>query len=149
MRAAGRSLRDRSSCWEIERARGAASVMHVWPLLHLGLAAGSFALALLVVAPTPTVPLFKLSVLATEFGHWLALGPLLLLAVGPWSGLPGIAAALLALAAVGLLLSSAVRAQRLARRLPAELAAAFGPGAADERPFACRRLWFAPAVISL
>lgn len=120
--------------------------MHVWPLLHLGLATGSFAFALLVVAPTPTVPLFKLSVLATEFGHWLALGPLLLLAVGPWSGLPGIAAALLALAAAGLLLSSAVRAQRLARRLPAELAAAFGPGAADERPFAWRRLWFAPAL---
>ena len=117
-------------------------------VLRFVLALLSFALALLAVAPTPTVPLFKLSVVATEYGHWLALLPLLLLALGPWRGLPGLASVLLALGAGALFLSSAVRAQRLARTLPEEMNRAFPASAASAGPppFAWRRLWFAPAI---
>ena len=119
-------------------------------VLRFVLALVSFAIGLLAIAPTPTVPLFKLSVGATEFGHWLVLLPLLLLALGPWRGLPAIASVVLALGACALLLSSAVRAQRLARTLPAEMerALAIPPSAASAAapPLAWRRLWFPPAI---
>ena len=125
--------------------------MKTWLVIRLALALLSFAVALLAVAPTPTVPLFKLSVGATEFGHWLVLLPLLLLASGPWRGPPGLTAALLSVAASALLLSSAGRAARAARTLPGTLARAF-PAPPKERadaPFAWRRLWFAPAPAPL
>ena len=117
-------------------------------VLRLVLALAGFALALLAVAPTPTVLLFKLSVVATEFGHWLLLLPLAVLALGPWRGVPAVASVLLALAAGALFLSSAVRAQRLARTLPEEMARAFSTttARAETPPFAWRRLWFAPAI---
>ena len=122
--------------------------MKMWLLIRLALALLSFAVGLLAVAPTPTIPLFKLSVGATEYGHWLVLLPLLLLASGSWRGSLGLASVLLSLAACGLFLSSAVRAQRYARALPAELAGAFATGEkGDARPFAWRVLWFAPAVV--
>lgn len=124
--------------------------MTTWLIVRLALASLSFAVALLAVAPTPTVPLFRLSVGATEFGHWLMLLPLLLLALGPWRGALGGAAVLLSLLACGLFLSSAVRAQHFARTLPAKLAAALpfsNPvDRPDEPPFSWRRLWFAPAI---
>lgn len=123
--------------------------MNGWLILRLVLALLSFAVGLLAVAPVPTVPLFKLSVVATEFGHWLVLLPLLLLALGPWRGALGLPAALLALAAGALLLSSAVRAWHGARTLPGAFDRAFstvaeGPTAPA---FAWRRLWFAPAPV--
>lgn len=125
--------------------------MKAWLTLRLVLALFSFAVALLAVAPAPTVPLFKLSIGATEFGHWLVLLPLLLLASGPWRGLPSLTAALLSVAASALLLSSAVRAGRYARVLPGELARAFSTSAAETGavPFAWQRLWFAPAPAPL
>ena len=122
----------------------------MWLVLRLALALLSFAIALLAVVPTPTVPLFKLSIGATEFGHWLVFLPLLVLALGPWRGLPALASVLLALGACGLFLSSALRAQHLARTLPDDLTRAFDiPASAastDVAPFAWSRLWFAPAI---
>ncbi len=117
-------------------------------VLRFVLALVSFAIGLLAIAPTPTVPLFKLSLAATEYGHWLVLLPLLLLALGPWRGLPALATVLLALGAGALFLSSAVRAQLLARALPAAMSRAFPAPAvsAAAPPFAWSRLWFAPAI---
>lgn len=119
-------------------------------VLRFVLALVSFALGLLAIVPTPTVPLFKLSVGATEFGHWLVPLPLLVLALGPWRGLPGLASVVLALGACVLFLSSAIRAQRLARALPDEMDRALGvpssAASAGVPPFAWRRLWFPPAI---
>ncbi len=122
--------------------------MMTWLVIRLALSALSFAVALLAVAPAPTVPLFKLSVGAMEFGHWLLLLPVFLLVAGPWSGPLGLASVLLSLAACALFLLTAVRAQRYAQALPAQLATAFSTTAdAATKPFSWSRLWFAPAVM--
>ena len=120
--------------------------MNAWPVLALL----SLAIALLAIMRPPTVALLKLSVGATEFGHWFVLLPLLALILGPWRGWAGLASAPPALGACALFLSSAFRAQRLARTLPDEIDRALDvPASAasdDPRPFAWRRLWFARAV---
>jgi acetyl esterase/lipase len=121
--------------------------MTAWPLVHLALSALSFAAALMAIAPAPTVPLFKLSVGAMEFGHWLLFAPLALLCVVPWSGALGIIAALLSLSAIALFLLTAFRVQSYARTLPMHLHAVFPVASAvTKEPFSWLCLWFPPRV---
>lgn len=126
----------------------------LWPLLRLVCAAVLFAAALLVVVQAPTMPLFRVAVLVTESGHWLFLIPLLLVFL-PAARTPiNCFATALALLSSMLLVSSAIRADAIARQLPEELARAFPAGSSKEEdqssasmtPFSWKRLWFAPPV---
>ncbi len=122
--------------------------MMAWLIVRLVLALLSLGMGVLAITPTPTVPLFKLCLGATEFGHRFVLVPLLLLVLGPWDSPLGLPSALFSLAACGLFLSSALQAQRFARTLPDALAGAFAfSGAARGLPFTWRALWFAPSTV--
>lgn len=107
---------------------------------RLGLAVFCFAIASMVVLPAPTVWLWKVTLLATEFGHWVVLLPLLLLIFRGRKSRAGLVATGLAMVSVALLLSSAVRAWWGAERVAQELAVAF-PGGEIGEPFAWRELW--------
>jgi acetyl esterase/lipase len=119
--------------------------------LLLALAGVLFASSTLTVLKAPTLATWKLAILVGEFGHWLALGALLIGLVAA-TGLrgPGATGSLstLALAAAALILffRPAVSASRIGRGLPRELVAAFGPGASAGRPFAWSRLYRGAAV---
>ena len=118
----------------------------------------SLALALLVIIPVQRIPLWMLTIGATEFGHWFALLPLALLSalaallasssgVEPWEGYAFwcLIVGLVAGAALLLLGSTVLRAFVISRRLPAHLAEAFGsvvsPAALPKEPFSFWRLW--------
>jgi acetyl esterase/lipase len=100
-----------------------------------------FALSLLAVVPPPHAVFWLLSVPVKEWGHLLALLCLPLLWPGFSHGWMGIVAAVLAAVALVLFLMPLLTALPVARRLPAELAAAFGsaPGL-DRPPLSIRRL---------
>jgi acetyl esterase/lipase len=105
--------------------------------------------ASLAIFPAP-IPLFRLQLLVTEYGHWLVFIPLLL-AILPTSRTPlNLLASALALVAAFLFISPVVRAYALARRLQTELANAFpasGPAGDppdSESPFSWRKLWLPP-----
>jgi len=125
---------------------------NLWSLSRLLCATVLFAAALLVVFPAPNIPLFEVSLIVTEFGHWLFLVPLLLVFLPTARNPVNCLTTALALAASMLLVSSAIRANAVARQLPQELARAFptaAPGAPGEvaaaSPFSWIKLWFAPA----
>ncbi len=101
-------------------------------VLRFSLALVLLLFGLVAMIRAKVVWLFQVQVGATEFGHWFALGALLLLVAGPWRSWSALMAAL----AVGLLLSSAVRAAWFARALPAQFATT---GARP--PFSWTRLW--------
>jgi len=126
----------------------------LWPLLRLLCAVVFFAAALLVVVPAPNMPLFRIAAVVTEFGHWLFLLPLFL-AFLPAARTPiNCFGTALALLSSMLLVSSAIRASAVARRLPEELARAFPAGSSGKEseqsvsstPFSWKRLWFPPPV---
>lgn len=87
-----------------------------------------FALSLLAVFPAPTNILWRLAVLATEFGHFLALLALLVFLPGWRSG--KIAVVLGFLAAV-LFLTPLLRAWPVATRLPEQMVRAFGVNSSE------------------
>lgn len=99
----------------------------IGPYLRLTGGAAVFGLALLAVFQAPLYLLWQVAILITEWGYVLAL-----LALGPlwpgwrrtWQGRVGGA---LGLGAVVLALSPLARALPVARDLPGQLAAAFGP----------------------
>jgi acetyl esterase/lipase len=119
--------------------------MICWPVLRLLLSLGLGALAAWVIVPAPTVPLFRLALVATEFGHWLFLLSLLLaLTPGPHTGV-GHAGTALALIAGALFLSPLLRASLLAPRLPREMAQAFPQASVKgEPPLVWHRVWWPP-----
>jgi len=114
--------------------------------------------ASLTVVRAPNTLTWKLAILATEFGHWLACGTALLLVlvlvlrrrliIRPSrldAGLRGITALLL-LGSTGLYLSPTVRASIVARHLQSELPPLFpapsdSPSQAHPAPFSLSRLW--------
>jgi len=123
-------------------------------LLRLLCAVVLCAAATLVVAQAPILPLFPVALIVTECGHWLFLIPLAL-AFLPVPRTPtNLFATALALIASILLISSAIRANSVARDLPQDLANAFpshSVSLADQNtdfstPFSWRKLWFASAV---
>lgn len=95
-------------------------------LIHLAVGLLLFLLGLLAVAPPPTYRLWQLSVLVKGWGHWLAVLGLPLLWLGGGEGVAGLFGALLGAAGSTLLLQPLLRALPVARRLPAEMASAFG-----------------------
>jgi acetyl esterase/lipase len=110
----------------------------------------SLAVALLVVVPVQRIPLWMLSIGATEYGHWFAFVPLAvfcLLFTGGLSQHPvlEIIVAGASFSAFGLFTSTVLRALPVARVLPQQLAAAFGKiesgHPVPERPFDFLRLW--------
>lgn len=113
------------------------------------LAVGVFGLSLSTVVKVPTLTGWKLAVVATQFGHWIALGAALLFVVSirragrqsrrGWR----VAAGLSGTAAI-LLLVPAGRAWWIARALPLDLQAALGPArarASTQRPFSWGTLY--------
>ena len=85
-----------------------------------------FALSLLVIVPTPTSALWKLTILVTEWGYWLI--PVALLPLWPgwrrsWCGRIG---ALLGLCAVPLFLSPLILAIPITHQTPVDLKNTFG-----------------------
>ncbi len=108
-----------------------------WSLLFLALA--TLLIALLNVLKSPDWSEWKLALLAGEYGHWLALLPVLL-AVLAWS-LRGPAVALayatvpICALALGLLIRPSLEAWKLGRALPGQLARQFGPVPLTQAPF--------------
>lgn len=104
------------------------------------------ALLCLVVSLTaffkaPNLPVWMLSLGATEYGHWFALLALLVAGTGGMEG-GSLLASGIALVAAGLFLTTLGRALPMASRLPAELRRAFGPASAEGLPFSWKRLIF-------
>lgn len=93
-------------------------------------------LALLAIVPPPAPVFWLLSVLVKEWGHLLALLCLPLLWLGIVGGWMGFASVLLALAALVLFLLPLLTAIPVARRLPGEMAAAFGASSGSRSPLA-------------
>jgi acetyl esterase/lipase len=104
----------------------------LFPLLALVLAAVSL---LTVVRAPDWMWAWKLAILAGEFGHWLALVPLLLALLNGTRPAGDVRTLTLALCGIAFvfLLRPAYTAHRVAEKLPAELTAAFG-GASPSRP---------------
>ncbi len=105
-------------------------------VLRFVLAVGLLLFGLVALLRAKAVWIFQIQVGATEFGHWFALGALLLMVAGPWRSW----SVLVALLATGLLMSSAVRAAWFARSLPGQFTAT-----ASRSPFSWTRLWTPPA----
>ncbi|MEP6671284.1 MAG: alpha/beta hydrolase [Chthoniobacter sp.] len=122
-----------------------------WSLLRLLVATVFCAAAAMTLVPAPSMPLFMVALVVTEFGHWLFIIPLVL-AFLPSSRTPiNHFATALALISSVLLLSSAIRANAVARRLPEELAHVFpkatsSGGVESTTPFSWKKLWLAPQV---
>ena len=90
-----------------------------------------FGISLLSVFKAPIGFLWKPAVLATEWGHVLALFALLL-AIPGWTEARGQLETVLAIVAVLFLLSPLLRAIPIARSVPARLDAAFGESKAPQ-----------------
>ena len=121
-----------------------------WSLLILALLAA--VLGALNIVKSPDWSYWKLAVLAGEYGHWVALLPLLIGMVA-WSTRGTQVAWALATVAVsavaaGLLLKPTAQAWRVAQTLPARLERSFGRAAPDRRPFSLGALFLsAPAPV--
>ena len=112
----------------------------LFPLLALGLAAVSL---LTVVRAPDSMWAWKLTILVGEFGHWLALLPLLLAlanAARPTGEGRTLTLGLCAIAFI-CLLRPMYTAHRMAEKLPGELTAAFGGEAPDRPVFEFSRLF--------
>jgi acetyl esterase/lipase len=106
--------------------------MKIWLIIRLTLALVLLLFGSIVLIRAKLVWLFQVQVAATEFGHWFALVALLLIVAGPWRSW----AAVVALFACGLLMSSAVRAAWFARSLPNQ-----HPPTSNAPAFSWLRLW--------
>jgi acetyl esterase/lipase len=116
-----------------------------WILIILSAVVALVSLLTVVRAPD-WVWTWKLAILAGEYGHWLVLLPAgLALAVcrgtaGVWRA----AVLALCLAAAGFFLRPVLSARRIAATLPADMHAAFGPGASSSVTFSLGRLYLGP-----
>jgi acetyl esterase/lipase len=89
----------------------------------------------------PTLALWKTAVITGEFGHFLAVVPLLTGAAAWWDGGPwSLGIQVLSLVGVIALLRPVVQAAWIGRELPAKLTAAFGRVEMDHPPFLLSRL---------
>jgi acetyl esterase/lipase len=114
-----------------------------WTLLGISLL--TFALGLLTVFKAPPWIDWRLSILAGEFGYGVALIPMGIFFFEAFRGGTNSVVGTLILSAaalsVGLLLKPELQAARLARQLPAELGAAFGPAQPSRAPFSVSGLF--------
>ena len=114
-----------------------------WILLSLAVAFTG--LGSLTVVKSPDWAPWKAAVLAGEYGHWLALAPLLVSGVAWFKRGPavplGAATAILGVLACGLLLRPVVTAWVLGRRLPAKLEQQFGRADMGRQAFSFNALF--------
>lgn len=111
-------------------------------MIRLALSAILFAASLLTVLSAPSTKLWLLEVVVTEWGYVLALLALVALALlllRPRSGALGFASSALVGVAAVLFLTPLARAIPVARRLPADVASAFGAVAPRSAPGALAR----------
>lgn len=129
-------------------------MMRIWSLFRLLGAAMLCGAAAFAIVQVPTFSLFPVAMVATEYGHWLFLIPLVLAFLPTRYTRIDCLATAFALAAAVLFLSPAIRAIPVAHRLPGELAEAFpSDPTADSvsapisrTPLSWAKLWFAPKV---
>ncbi len=121
-----------------------------WSLLFLALA--TLVIALLNILKSPDWSEWKLALLAGEYGHWLALLPVLV-GVLAW-GVRGPAVALayatmlICALTLGLLIRPSLEAWKLAHALPGQLTRQFGPVPMTHAPFSLAGLFAAgPAPV--
>ena len=117
--------------------------MFRWILLFLALALA--VLGSLTVVKSPDWAPWKLAVLAGEYGHWVALAPLLVAALA-WlsrgnSSALAVATAVVCALAFGLLLRPCAEAALLARSLPEKLEKEFGRVELTRAPFSVGALF--------
>ena len=121
--------------------------------MRLWIAVVLFLASLLIVMPAQTYQLWRASVAASEWGHFIALAAVLLLLIPGWGRtVRGTLSAALAVVTLCLSLSPAVRAHLRGRPLAAQLASVFGPATppgfldapARARPFDPVTLFRAP-----
>jgi acetyl esterase/lipase len=107
------------------------------------------ALGALTTWRSPAWSPWKWAVLAGEYGHWLAVLALIVVALagyGPGSGWFKIGVGGLGVTAAGFLLKPAWQASRLAVGLPEKLAASFGPVELGRPAFSLGDLWWGRGV---
>ncbi|EDY17156.1 Alpha/beta hydrolase fold-3 domain protein [Chthoniobacter flavus Ellin428] len=127
-------------------------MMRIWSLFRLLSAVVLCGAAAFAVVKVPTMALFPVAVVATEYGHWLFLIPLVLAFLPVARTRINCFGTAFALAASVLFLSSVVRAIPVAYRLPKQLAEAFPSSAPaahsadDPTPLSWKKLWFPPKV---
>ena len=103
--------------------------------------------SLLTIFQAPTIFLWRLAIIATEYGHWLLILPLFLI-VGEVFSLKScttIYTIFLALLAAVLFISPTYQAWCLARYLPLQLGEAYGPSSLPPTPLSIPSLWIPPA----
>jgi acetyl esterase/lipase len=121
-------------------------VRTAWSFIRLLVAVVLCAVASLVIFPAP-LPLFRLQLLVTEYGHWLFIVPLFLAILTTRRTPLALLGTVVALIAAFLFLTPVIRAAALAHRLQAELGntlPASGPASESpdtETPFSWRNLW--------
>jgi acetyl esterase/lipase len=86
-------------------------------------------LSLTVILPAVNLPIWVVTLLVTDWGHWLVMAPLLLLAWELWRGRSfyKLVTSVVCLIAAGLFLLPMMETIPLANQLPQGLAEAFGP----------------------
>ena len=119
--------------------------MTAWNVIRLLLALVCLLIASLAILPAPSILLFQLKLGATEYGHWLAAAPLVLMLAGRRQTGTDTAAVTVALLAVVLFLSSAFRAAVSAPGFVRAMDGAFPRSESSSQkrraPFSWRHLW--------
>ncbi len=114
-------------------------------LLSIAILAG----AMLIFFDHTSVLFWKISIAATEFGHWFFLLPLAIAAVSRFESPLSATTSLVSLVSVALLMWPAFSAMTTARSLPQRLEQAFGPverSAEQSSPFKWTTLWMGEKV---
>lgn len=121
-------------------------------IARAALAVVLFLVAALVFIPAPQILIWRFKLIAIEFGHWFALGPLAIIACSRWRSRVDRITTVLAALAAGMFLSGSVRAAWFSRKAAATMDAAF-PAPADRKgsPFSVARLWStgSPAAVEM
>ncbi|MEO8350345.1 MAG: alpha/beta hydrolase [Chthoniobacteraceae bacterium] len=119
--------------------------MSLWNLVRFFAIVGCFLLSLLVFYPAPNLPLFELKLVATEYGHWLALLAVILMVAGRrMTAMDSVSIVLAGLAAV-MLISTSIRAIATGSKVRDGLQAAFptteNPEKESGSPYSWSKLW--------
>ena len=122
-----------------DRARAIARQVLRWGLFIAALVL--LLASLLEFLSAPTATLWIVSLLVEEWGHYFALGALLLAALSWRREWKSIATSLIALLAAFFFASPALRADLIAQTLPERCTDAFGPRTGEQKPFRFVRLF--------
>jgi acetyl esterase/lipase len=106
-------------------------------------AAMLFIIASLVLISAPVILLWQLKIGATEYGHWFALGSAVVIVAGQRRSVMDSMSVLLAVASLGLFLSSGLRAAFFCGQAAEKMSAVFPSSGNDlrTRPFSWKSIW--------